>query len=273
MKSIEKMIMVGMLIMSIMLTPVVIAADGAGSTPSTSSGQASSPQVVGEWEFKNQMPGRQSEAKMTIKKTAGGKYEGTWSSQFGESALSDITYDKGKLAFVQTVNFGGREMKTSYDAKVEGTKLAGTGKGQFSESAIEGTLKGEPNDIAGEWELKVTMAAREIINKLDITKDANGVLEGKWTGQRGESTISNMKLEGSKLTFTRKSKMGEMEFESTYEGTVEGDTIKGKFTDQRGEREANATRVSAAKTETVKAEPKKPAPPKHDETAEPNKMK
>ncbi|MGD0078062.1 MAG: hypothetical protein ABSB91_05465, partial [Sedimentisphaerales bacterium] len=243
MKSISKMITVSAVLACVMLAPVVIAAEG----------------VVGEWEFRNQMPARQSEATMTIKKTAEGKYEGTWSAQFGESTLSDITFDKEKLAFVQTSDFGGREMKTTYDAKVEGTKLTGTGKGQFGEVKIDGTLQGEPNTIAGEWQINMTVPAREIVDKLSVTKDANGVLAGKWTGQRGESTVSNMKLEGNKLTFTRKSKMGEMEFEMTYEGTVEGDAIKGKFTSERGEREANATRVGAqpqtSKEEMKKAEP------------------
>jgi hypothetical protein len=117
------------------------------------------------------------------------------------------------------------------------------------------------------------MPAREIVDKLSITKDANGVLAGKWTGQRGESTISNMKLEGNKLTFTRKSKMGEMEFEMTYEGAVEGDQIKGKSTSERGDREANATRVGAAKAEAGKAEPNKPATHKHEMMPEPNKPK
>ncbi|MGA2091968.1 MAG: hypothetical protein ABSH16_00980 [Sedimentisphaerales bacterium] len=237
MKSISKMITVSAVLACVMLAPVVI------------------------------------EATMTIKKTAEGKYEGTWSAQFGESTLSDITFDNGKLAFVQTSNFGGREMKTAYEGKVEGAKLNGTGKGQFGEVKIEGTLKGEPNTIAGEWQINTTMPTREMVDKLSITKDANGVLGGKWTGQRGESTVSNMKLEGNKLTFTRKSKMGEMEIEMTYEGTVEGDAIKGKFTSERGEREANATRVGAAKPEAGKAEPNKPATHKHEMMPEPNKPK
>jgi hypothetical protein len=246
MRSIGKMITVGMVLSCVILSPIVIAAEG----------------IVGDWEFKSQMPGRQSEATMTIKKIAEGKYEGTWSAQFGESTLSDIVLDNGKLTFVQTSNFGGNEMKTTYEAKVEGAKLTGTGKGRFGETKIDGTMQGEPNSIAGEWQINVTMPPREMVDKMTITKDANGVLEGKWTGQRGESTISNMKLEGNKLTFTRKSKMGEREFETTYEGTVEGDTIKGKFTSDRGDREANATRVGAqpqtSKEEMKKAEPNKP---------------
>jgi hypothetical protein len=52
--------------------------------------------------------------------------------------------------------------------------------------------------------------------------------------------------------------------ETEFEGTVEGDAIKGAFKSDRGDREANATRVVAAKSEPAKAEPNKPAPAKPD---------
>jgi hypothetical protein len=46
----------------------------------------------------------------------------------------------------------------------------------------------------------------------------------------------------------------------TFDGTVEGDNIKGVFKSERGEREANATRITSAKPEEgKKAEPNKPA--------------
>jgi hypothetical protein len=50
---------------------------------------------------------------------------------------------------------------------------------------------------------------------------------------------------------------------STFEGTVEGDQIKGVFKSDRGDREANATRIGA-KSDASKAEPNKPAPKKPD---------
>jgi hypothetical protein len=53
--------------------------------------------------------------------------------------------------------------------------------------------------------------------------------------------------------------MGDREFESKYTGTVEGDQIKGMFSSERGDREANATRVGASKPAAGKAEPNKPA--------------
>jgi hypothetical protein len=102
------------------------------------------------------------------------------------------------------------------------------------------------------------MPARENVEKLTITKNADGTLAGKWEGRRGQSTISGLKFEGGKLTFTRTSKMGNMEMTSTFEGTVEGNTIKGVFKSDRGDREATATRVGATKPEAGKAEPNKP---------------
>jgi len=63
-----------------------------------------------------------------------------------------------------------------------------------------------------------------------------------------------VKFEAGKLTFTRTGKMGAMEFTSTFEGTVEGDTIKGAFHSDFGDRETNATRITSAKP----TEPNKP---------------
>jgi len=82
--------------------------------------------------------------------------------------------------------------------------------------------------------------------------NADGTLAGKWEGRRGESTISDVKFEAGKLTFTRTSKFGNRESTSTFEGTVEGDNIKGVFKSERGEREANATRITSAKPEEKK---------------------
>jgi hypothetical protein len=225
----------------VVLAPVVIAAEG----------------VVGEWEFKNQM-----KATMTISKEADGKLAGTWTGQRGESTLSDISFENNTLKFTQTMSFNGQEMKTTYEGKVEGTKLTGKGQGGRGEFAFEGALQGEAKKgadaVVGTWSITINMPS----DKLTITKNADGTLAGKWVGQRGESKISNMKFEGGKLTFIRTSEFGGQIRESEFEGTVEGDAIKGVFKSDRGNRDANATRVGAAKPEPAKAEPNKPEPKK-----------
>jgi hypothetical protein len=249
----KKAVLAGVALVCLILAPAVIAAEG----------------VVGEWEFKSQSQARTSQATMTITKNAEGKYEGTWSAQWGESTLSDITFEKGKVKFVQTSSFGGQEMKTTYEGTVEGGKITGKGQGRMGEFAFDGTLEGEAkagaDAIVGEWQINVNMPARENIEKLTITKNDDGTLAGKWEGQRGESTISDMKFEAGKLTFTRTTKFGDREMTSTFEGTVDGDQIKGMFKSERGDREANATRVKSAKpAEEKKPEPKKPAEEKKE---------
>jgi len=246
----KKAVAAGTVLACVMLAQVVVAAEG----------------VVGEWEFKSKMDARTSDATMTITRNADGKYSGTWTTQRGESVLSDITFEGGKVKFVQTMKFQDREFKTSYEGTVEGGKLKGTAKGDRGDSTVEGTLQGTPKSgaeaICGEWQMTVNTPARENVEKLTITKDANGVLAGKWAGQRGESAISNVKFEAGKLTFARSSRMGDREFTTTFSGTVTGDEIKGTFSSERGDREANATRVGAKKAEPSKAEPNKPAPSK-----------
>jgi hypothetical protein len=242
----------------IALSPIVNAAEEAGS--------ASSPQAIGEWEFKSQMPGRTSTATMKITKNAEGKYEGTWSAQWGESTLADIKFENGKLTFIQTSSFGGQETKTTYEGTVANEKITGKAQGRWGDFTFDGTLGGETKgDITGEWQMNVNMPAREVVEKMTITKNADGTLAGKWEAQRGEIAISDIKFEDGKLTFTRISKFGDREFTMTFAGTVEGDSIKGVFSSERGDREANATRIIAAKPEEVKtAEPNAPAGEKKD---------
>jgi hypothetical protein len=254
MRSVRRIAVAGVVLICVLSASFVIAGEG----------------VVGEWGFKTHFEERTSTAVMTITKNAEGKLEGTWSAQWGESALSDITFQNGRFN-----TWGQREFKTTYEGTVEGKKLTGKGKSQWGESTFEGTLQGEPNSsseaICGQWQMTITIPATEITEKLCITKNADGTLAGKWEAQRGENTISDVNFNAGKLTFTRKGKMGAMEWQLQFEGTVEGDQLKGVFMGEWGEREANATRITAAKpdegkkadtnepADSNKAEPKKPA--------------
>ena len=200
MKSIRA-ILAGMILAAVLSASVVIAAEA---------------QIAGEWNFTSKFEAMTSDATMTITKNAEGKYAGTWSAQWGESTLSDITADANKVKFTQTSNFGGQDMKTSYEGTLENGKLKGTSKSQWGEFTFEGT-RGETKDqtdpIVGEWQMNIMIPAREIVEKMTITQNADGTLAGKWEAARGgENTISNLKFAEGKLTFTRTSKMGGTDF-------------------------------------------------------------
>ena len=241
----NRAILAGMALSIVFSASVVIAAEN----------------ITGEWNFTSKFEAMTMDATMTITKNAEGKYAGTWSAQWGESTLSDITVEAGKVKFTQTSNFGGQDMKTSYEGTLEGRKIKGTSKNQWGDAAFDGT-RGETKDqadpLAGEWQMNIKIPAREIVDKMTITQNQDGTLAGKWEGMRGgENTISNLKFAEGKLTFTRTSKMGGNDFTLTFTGTMTGDTIKGAFSSDFGEREITAVRA-AAKTEIQKAEPNKP---------------
>ena len=257
----------------VILAPIVNAAEEANSTPQQSSVQTNSLQVVGEWEFKSTTPISMSLAKMMIGKNAEGKYEGTWSERWGEGTLSDINFENGKLSFIRTSSFGREEMKTTYEGTVAYGRITGKGHNKWGDFTFEGVQVGEVRtDITGEWQISITMPAREVVEKMTVTENADGTPAGRWEAQRGENTLSDIKFEAGKLTFTRVSKFGDSEFKMTFEGTIEGDTMKGTFKgEQGGSREVSATRVTATKAEECKkpaevekAEPNTPAGEKKD---------
>ncbi len=244
-----KTIVTGFILTGLLSVSVVIAAD-VNSSP-----------ITGEWNFISKFDAMNSDASMTITKDAQGKYSGTWSAQWGESTLSDITVEGNKVKFVQTSSFGGQDMKTDYQGTLDNGKVKGTAKGRWGDFSFEGTRsesKDKADVLAGEWQMNIMIPAREIVDKMTITKNQDGTLSGTWQGTRGgENTISNLKYVDGKLTFTRTSKMGGTEFSLAFDGTVTGDTIKGTFSSDFGERPVTAVRASAGKTDTSKTEPNK----------------
>ncbi len=213
------------------LATVVIAAEG----------------ILGEWEFRSKIEERKMDASISFSKNADGTYSGTWSGQWGQSELTEVSFAEGKLKFVRTMNWGGNESKTTYEATLAEEKLKGTGKSDWGESIIEavrqGEEKAEAGSIVGGWEMTITIPERIVIDKMTVTKNEDGSLAATWVSERGENTIADLKCEEGRVSFTRKGKMGQMEWESRYDGVLEGDEIKGVFMSDWGEMEVNAKRA------------------------------
>ncbi len=93
-------------------------------------------------------------------------------------------------------------------------------------------------DVTGEWEVKVDRNGRETFATLTITKKPDGTLAGKW----GSAELSDVKLDGQKLTFARTVRLSDQEFKLTYEGTLKDGAIAGTLSSERGSFAANAAR-------------------------------
>ncbi|MCJ7777190.1 MAG: hypothetical protein MUP16_02600 [Sedimentisphaerales bacterium] len=194
--------------------------------------------ITGEWEMKMDFGGRESFATLSITKKADGTLTGKW----GSDELSNVKFEGDKLTFVRTVRFGDQEFSMNYAGTLKDGKLTGTMSGERGDFAANGTRKKPKLPAVGQWDIKFNVGDREITARLMISQKQDGALEGKWTAEPGEHVLSNVKFENGKLTFTRKSKVNDMEFETTYEGAVKGDELAGMLKGDMGQFQANGKR-------------------------------
>ncbi len=94
-------------------------------------------------------------------------------------------------------------------------------------------------DITGDWDMTADFNGRQSVSTLMIAKSPDGTLSGRW----GASDLSNVKLEGDKLTFTRTMRFGDQEFTMNYAGTVKDGKIAGQWSSERGEFPTNGVRA------------------------------
>ncbi|MHC4145198.1 MAG: hypothetical protein ACYSUD_10510 [Planctomycetota bacterium] len=198
--------------------------------------------ITGEWEITMEYSGQQSFATLSIAEKADGTLTGKW----GSSELANVKFKDGKLTFTRTIRFGDNEFTMNYIGNLEDGKLFGLLSSDRGEFAANGARKKPKLPVLGHWNVKFNVGEREITGKLSISQKADGVLEGKWTSEGGNTVISNVKFQDGKLTYHRKSTLGDNTYESDFEGTVSGHKLTGAFKSQRGELPATGQRIGAA---------------------------
>ena len=198
--------------------------------------------ITGIWEMTMDFGGRPSYATLSVSKKADGSLVGKW----GSEELSNVKFADGKLTFVRTITFGDQEFTMHYNGVLEDGKLDGLLSSDRGEFAVKGARKKPKSPVLGHWDMKFNVGDREITGKLSISQEPDGSLAGAWASARGQTVISNVKFQGGKLTFSRKSTFGDRQYESTFDGTVKGHELTGAFKSQRGEMAAAGQRIGVA---------------------------
>ena len=198
----------------------------------------------------------------------------------------DIKLDGDKLTFKHIASFGdmggmggGGDMVFNFTGTLKGDtiegKLAGTDNGmgmgatemkivakKQSKSPVAVTTA-SATGLEGAWEFVTTFSdmGMEIKANATFTKAADGKYSCKWEGLPMEGgmgmadmpvptvTISDIKLDGEKLTFVQKVDLSSMqmgEMTSNFSGTLKGDKIEGTFASDTGDSKSVATRKKAA---------------------------
>jgi endoglucanase len=100
---------------------------------------------VGDWEMATEFGGRQVTSTMSIVRQDNGTLRGTWSSNFGESQLEELSFRDGTLRFVRRVRFQDRQFEMRFEGRLEGERIVG----KFTTSRGETAVTGKPAEPPG----------------------------------------------------------------------------------------------------------------------------
>ena len=122
----------------------LFAACGCGGPTAESANPAAA--ILGDWEVKMTFGEREITSTLSFAQGPDGTLAGKWKSRRGESELSDITFDDGRLTFSRKRTYRGQERTSIYEAVVDGPKMIGKTTTRRGEIAFQGTRVAEPAD-------------------------------------------------------------------------------------------------------------------------------
>jgi hypothetical protein len=153
-----------------------------------------------------------------------GRLIGLWINSRGFSELEDVRFKDNQVSFTQTVRFSKEMFKGNFMGTIEGDKLSGTLTHGGTKSKIEGKLGRRIPLAAGNWEMKYKVGDNDITATLSIKADKEGKLSAQWQSPMGEHQITDFNCSGDKISLKRHSKVRDMEFDSSFEGTIKSQT-------------------------------------------------
>lgn len=202
--------------------------------------------IVGDWQVQVDYDGRKMTSILSLSNDKGNGLKGEMVSFWGISTLRDVKYEGNQLSFVQMNRFRDQETTTNFTGTIRRGKLSGTFSSDRGEFQAEGSRLRRMSMAVGKWQTKLKMGEREFSAILAIRADEQRKLSVDWQSQWGEHEITNVKFKAGKLTFNRKSKIQDRQWDSTFEGTIKGHALTGVIKSDRGDITVEGKRVGAA---------------------------
>jgi imidazolonepropionase-like amidohydrolase len=115
--------------------------------------------------------------------------------------------------------------------------------------------------LTGIWTLTVESPRGTQESTAELTMGEGGALSGTVRGQRGEGSVTEGWVSGSKFSFTVAMTMGARSIEAVYAGAVEGDELEGNVsfgrfsTEFKGTKQAGAPVAAVAAVESAEDQP------------------
>lgn len=198
------------------------------------------PPVAGVWDLAYTIGDRDVTAKLTISQKADGTWDAKWVSPMGESVISNVKVQEGKVTFDRKVKFNDQEFSMTFTGTAQGDKLTGVSKSDMGEIQVNGKRFGAA--LIGKWAL--TSVSERGTRNLMMTVYSD--LTGRYEFFGGEIPMKDLKLEGNQVTFALEMGFGDQTFKSEFKGTLQDGTIKGQMTSERGTSEITGQKLPAA---------------------------
>jgi len=202
--------------------------------------------IAGDWEIKMDFNDQEVTSILSFSQDKEGKLTGKWIAFWGVDELSNLKYEENNLSFTHVSRFGDNEITSNFVGAIQRGKLSGTLSNDRGQFEVDGKRLRRMPMIMGSWEMKFKVGEREVTTMLVVKADEAGKLAADWQSQWGEHQITDVIFKKGKLTFQRKSKFQDQEFESTFEGTLKAHKLSGVIKSERGDITVEGTRVGAA---------------------------
>lgn len=219
------------LLLSLLLGWLGAAPAGAQDTKASATG-------TWKWSTPNRTSGQATDSTLTLAQD-GEKLTGALMGRNGrETAIEEGAVKNGEITFKITRSRSGQQAVTTYKGKVEGDTIKGTieapgrngGQGRPRNWEAKRVVAAAANNPAGiwKWSFEIPNGGATINSTLRL-KMVDGKLSGTLVGRRGETPITEAKLDGGAISFTVTRERNGQTFTSKYAGLLSGDTIKGKM--------------------------------------------
>jgi hypothetical protein len=96
--------------------------------------------------------------------------------------------------------------------------------------------------ISGDWQVTMDFDGRQTESILSFSMDKEGKLTGQWISF-WLSELTDIKYEGSELSFVQVRRFGDNEFRSTFTGTIERGKLSGTVSSDRGQSKVEGKRI------------------------------
>ncbi|NQT02635.1 MAG: hypothetical protein HQ580_11470 [Planctomycetes bacterium] len=189
--------------------------------------------AVGSWAMTLKMGDREFTSTLVVKADKEGNLTGLWQSRRGESEVTDLQYERGKLTFKRTSTYQDTKRESTFEGTVRRDTLSGVMKSERGEITVEGKLVGAP--IIGTWNLEVASERGSRKQRLLVNPDMSALY--------GAIPIKKINLENDQVDFLTVLKFGDQSFEIRFEGKIEDTKLTGEMTTSRGSQKITGTKV------------------------------